>query len=95
MDVVAGLPQLQELIKRIITVAGGLVFFGMTVMLVVAWIRFLTSGGEPKLVQSAWQTFTWALLGILFLALGWLLLLLIQAFTGADVTHFKLEFPTP
>lgn len=90
-----GIIQLQKLFLRLLEVAGALVFIALTVMLVVAGIKFLTSGGEAKPIQSASLTMTWAILGILFLALAWISLLLIKAFTGADVTSFSLMFPTP
>lgn len=89
----AGLIQFQELIQRIINLSVGAAFLALTVMLVIAAIKFLTSGGEPKPLQSATQTVTWALLGILFLAIAWLILKLIEAFTGVQVTKFCLGFP--
>ena len=53
--------------------------------------KYLTSGGEPKAVQQAHQTVTFALLGVVFMALAWLLLQLIHAFTGIDVTIFDIK----
>jgi hypothetical protein len=89
----AGLDQLQDLIQRTINLSVGGAFIVLTMMLVVAGIKYLTSGGEPKALNSANNTLTWALLGILFLAIGWLLLRLIAAFTGVEVTQFCLGFP--
>lgn len=89
----AGIKQLQELFTRIINLSVPLAFIALTVMLVYAGIKFITSGGEPKSLQSASGTITWALLGILFLVLAWLILNLIQAFTGVQVTQFCLGFP--
>lgn len=89
----AGVLQLQDLVQRIINLSIEAAFIILTIMLVVAGIKFLTSGGEPKAISSASGTITWALLGMLFLAIGWLILLLIKAFTGVDVTHFCLGFP--
>lgn len=89
----AGVIQLQELITRIINLSVGLAFIVLAVLLAYAGIRFLTSGGEPKAIQTASMTITWALLGILFLALVWIILKLIQAFTGVNVTQFCIGFP--
>ena len=89
----AGAVQLQELIQRIINLSVGLAFIVLLIMLVVSGIRFLTSGGESKGLNQASKTLTWALLGILFLVLAWLVLRLIEAFTGVPVTKFCLGFP--
>lgn len=85
----AGLAELELVFGNIISVVVGLSFIILVVMLVLAGIKYITSSGEPKAVQQAHLTVTWALLGILFLAISWLLLQLIQAFTGIEVTVFN------
>lgn len=87
-----GLDQLQQLIQRIINLSVGLAFVALLVMLIVGGIKYLTSGGEPKPLSSANNTLTWAILGIVFLVIIWLILLLIKAFTGVDVTKFCIGF---
>lgn len=87
----AGLAELEQLFGNLISVVVGIAFIVLVVMLVFAGIRYITSSGEPKSVQQAHLTITWALLGILFLAISWLLLLLIQAFTGIEVTVFNIR----
>ncbi|MBI3485845.1 hypothetical protein HY025_02765 [Candidatus Daviesbacteria bacterium] len=88
----ANLVHLQQLIQRIINISVGLAFIALTVVLVYTGILFLTSGGDSKATQNAYNSLTWSLLGILFLALAWLILLLIKAFTGVNVTQFCLGF---
>ncbi len=88
----AGALQLQELIQRIINLSVPIAFMVLTIMLIVTGIKYLTSGGEPKAIQSASASLTWAFLGIVFLAIAWLILLLIEAFTGAKITQFCLGF---
>lgn len=88
----AGLQQLQALFQRILNISVASAFIVLTIMLLVAGFKFLTSGGEQKGLGSAQQTITWALLGILFLAISWLVLLLIEAFTGVKLTTFCLGF---
>ncbi len=87
----AGLDQISGLFTAIVKAATGLAFVAVLVILVVASIKFLTSGGEPKAVASARDAVTWALLGILFMAIAWLILQLIQAFTGVKVTIFDIK----
>jgi len=57
----------------------------------MAGFKYLTSGGEPKAIQSAHHTLTWALLGIFFMIIAWLILQLIFSFTGIDVTVFNIK----
>lgn len=90
----AGVLQIQELLTRMINISVVIAFMALTFWLGWSAIKlFITSGGEPKAVQQAWQSVTWAFLGIMFLILGWLVLSLIQAFTGVQVTTFCIGFP--
>lgn len=89
----AGITQIQELILRIINLSVPAAFIVLTVVLFYAGIRFLTSGDEAKPRQAAGMAITWAFLGILFLVLAWLILRLVEAFTGVPVTQFCLGFP--
>lgn len=86
----AGLIQLEILFKQIINIFVGLSFIALVIMLFWAGVRFLTSGGEPNAVKAASQTVTWALLGMLFLVIAWLILQLIKTFTGIDITFFDV-----
>lgn len=88
----AGITQLQEIVQRLINVVVGLAFIVLTIVLVWAGIKFLTSTGDPKQIQQAYDVITWALIGMLLMALAWLILLLIEAFTGVKVTNFCLGF---
>lgn len=89
----AGVLQLQELFTRIINLSVGIAFIALLIVLAWASIKFLTSGGDAKAIGQASQAITWGLLGILFLVLVWLILQLIKAFTGVDVTTFCIGFP--
>lgn len=90
-DTAAGLKQIEDVFTNVISVIVGLGFIVTLVMLIWAGFKYLTSGGEPKAVQAAHQTVTWALLGILFLAIAWLVLKLVEAFTGVPVTGFNIR----
>lgn len=88
----AGVNDLQNLFARILNISVGFAFIALLVVLLFAGIKFLTSGGDTKAIQGASQTVTWGLLGMLFLVVAWLVLQLIHAFTGIDVTKFCLNF---
>ncbi|MBI2018222.1 hypothetical protein HYS96_00810 [Candidatus Daviesbacteria bacterium] len=87
----AGLDQIEQVFTSVISVMVGLGFVALLVLLVLAGFKYLTSGGEQKAVQQAHLTVTWALLGILFMAIAWLLLQLIENFTGIKVTTFDIK----
>ena len=91
----AGLSEIETVFTNVISVVVGLGFITLLVMLVMAGIQYLTSGGEPKAVQAAHQTVTWAFLGIVFMAIAWLVLQLIKVFTGIDVTSFNIRILNP
>lgn len=88
----AGVLQLQELITRIINIVVALSFIALTVVLFYGGIRFIMSRGEPKNLEAAREMIIWAIFGIVFLALAWLILLLIKVFTGVEVTKFCIGF---
>lgn len=87
----AGLQEIETVFSSVLSVVVGLGFIATLVLLIFAGIKYITSGGEPKAIQQAHLTVTWALLGILFLAIAWIILQLIQAFTGIEVTTFNIR----
>lgn len=91
---VPGLFEFQNLIGDFIKISVGLAFMAVTVIIVVSGIRWMTSGGDQKKVAGAQAAITWAVGGIGFLVLAWIVLLIIQAVTGAQLTKFDLTFPS-
>lgn len=87
----AGIPLIEYMFARVVCVTVPLGYIALLVILIIAGFKYLISGGEPKAISSAHQTVTWGILGILFLAIAWLILLLIQNFTGVKVTQFTLS----
>lgn len=87
----AGLTQFEDLFQNLISIVVGLGFVAVLVMLIWAGFKYLMSGGDQKSIQQAHQVVTWALLGMFFMALAWLILQLIKAFTGVDVTIFNIK----
>lgn len=88
----AGPQQLLELVQRLINISVSLGFLLLTIMLFWGGIKYLTSGGDPKKLGEAHQTLTWALLGILFMVFAWLILKLLDNFTGVPITQFCIGF---
>lgn len=59
-------------------------------MVIFSGIRLITAGADPKAFASAWSTFTWAIIGLVLLSAAWLILVIIENFTGAPVTKFGI-----
>lgn len=60
-------------------------------MIVLAGARLLMAGSDPKAYAAAWSTFTWAVIGLILLAVAWLIIILIQRFTGTTgITNFGI-----
>lgn len=87
----AGLEEIEQVVANVISVIVGLGFVATLIMLIMAGFKYLTSAGEPKAISSAHQAVTWALLGVVFMAIAWLILQLIHAFTGINVTVFDIK----
>ncbi|MBI2019649.1 hypothetical protein HYS95_03215 [Candidatus Daviesbacteria bacterium] len=87
----AGLNDFEALVGNVISVIVGLGFVATLIFVIMTGLKYLTSGGEPKALQSAHMTLTWALLGLLFMALAWIILQLIESFTGIKVTVFDIK----
>lgn len=90
MNAPAGIQQLQDLVLRIINLSVGFAFIVLTLALIYGGFKYLTSGGDQKALPAAKQTITYGIIGIVLMALAWIILLLIEAFTGIEVTKFNL-----
>ena len=71
-----------------ITAFAGVVLF---IVLISAGFTFLFSGGDAKKLEKAKNTFTYALIGMVVIISAYLIIQLIQTFTGANVTEFNLN----
>lgn len=87
----AGLTEIENIFSSLISVIVSLGFIVMLVMIVMAGFKYLTSGGEPKALQAAHHALVWAILGVVFMAVAWLILQLIFNFTGINVTIFNIK----
>lgn len=81
-----------EIFEGILSAAipfAGIVLF---VMLVIGGFQFLTSGGDPKKAGAARNTLTYAIIGIVLVALAYLILVIISEFTGVEgILNFEIR----
>jgi len=76
-----------NVLQIIVTVAGLAFLF----MFISGGYKYLFSGSEPKAVASASATLTSAIVGLIGVIASWLILKLIQDFTGINITIFKIQ----
>lgn len=81
------------LFQRVISYALGFAGIVLFILLLVAGFKYITSGGDPKAVEGARKTLTYAIAGLLVILLSYLVLVLIKEITGVDVTNFNVVLP--
>lgn len=88
----ASLTGLEGVFSKVISLAigfGGIVFF---IMFIVGGFNYLTAGGNPQAVEGAKKTLTYAIGGLVLIALSYLILRLISDFTGIQgILNFKIQ----
>lgn len=65
--------------------------FASFIMLIASGFKFITAQGDPKAMMSARTSIFWAIAGLAFLIIGWLVLQFIEQFTGVSITIFRLD----
>lgn len=78
-----------SVVRSLLALAGITLF----IMLLLGGFRYITSGGDPKGIEGAQKTITYAIIGLVVILLAFLVLVLIRAITGVDVTQFNVVLP--
>lgn len=86
---VATIQGIECVIQSLLNPLPALIALAAVIMIIMAGIRIINAGSEPKALAAAWASFTYAIIGLILLAVVWLALVLIKNFTGADVTNLK------
>lgn len=92
VDTALGLNCLPTYFGNILQAMIPLIGFIAFLMLMFGGFRILTSAGDAKGLEAGKQTLTLAIVGIVLAIGSWLILLVIQNITGAQVTQFKFSF---
>jgi len=86
----------EQVFANILTIATSLAGIAAFVVLIMGGFKWMTSGGDPKKMESAKQSITYAFIGLVCLILIWLILLFLQQFTGIPgLTIFTIPKKTP
>jgi len=91
----ATLKDLEGLFGNVISFVLGFAGITLFIMLLVGGFQFITAGGDPKAVEGAKKTLTYAIIGIVAIAASFLILRFISVFTGVDVTQFRIFGTNP
>lgn len=86
----ATIGDLQTLFKNAVSAILALAGIVLFILLLTGGIKFITSGGDPKAVEGAKKTITYAIGGLVVILLSYLILVFIQKITGAQVTQFNV-----
>lgn len=89
-DEVATLRGITCLIGNLLRPLPAIIALAALAMVIMAGIRLVSAGADPKAYASAMQTFQWAIIGLILLSGAWLILILIERLTGAPITQFGL-----
>lgn len=91
---VATIQGLECLIANALTVFIALIGLAAFVMVMIAAFRYLLSGGNTKGTEQARNTVTYAIIGIVVALSAFIILNLLTAFTGVDLTKFSIPRDT-
>lgn len=78
------------LIYRLLAFLPPLILLVAVLFIIYAGFQMITGADDPKQVQTAQQTITYAIIGIVGLGISWMVLVLIENFTGAPVTNLNI-----
>ncbi len=84
---IQGLEGIITNILNIIIPAVGII---LLIMLIVGGFQYITSGGEAEPTAKAKKTLTAALEGLLIVLAAWIIIRLLEEFTGLDLHTFRI-----
>ncbi len=86
----AQLSQLENVFENIVKAALGFAGIALFILLLSGGLKYIFSGGDPKAVDAAQKTITYAIGGLVLVLCSYLILVLIYKITGVNVTQFKI-----
>ena len=93
IDSVLTIQGFEYIFNNIVSVIFPLAGIVLFIILLMGGLKFITAGGEPPKIEEARKTLTFAIAGIVLIALSFLILKVIQEITGVNVTEFKIFQP--
>ena len=87
----AQLGDLEVVFARVLTVALSLAGIAFFVMILIGGYRYLTAGDNPKNAEAAQKTLTFAVVGFVLVVASWLIIQIIEEFTGLNLSVFQID----
>lgn len=91
---VATIQCLVPLFRNIVVAVMQLVGVGLFIMIIIGGFTMIMSGGNPKQLEQAKGTLTYAILGVVLIVLAYLIIQLISTITGVPNLN-RFEIPSP
>jgi hypothetical protein len=88
----AQISDLEVVFALVVRSALGFAGIAVFIMLLVGGFKYLTSAGNPKATEAASKTITYAIAGLVLVALSYLILLIIHTITGAEILNFRVSY---
>ncbi len=88
----APLTGLEGIFGNIVSLAIGFAGIAFFIMFLVGGFQYLTAGGNPQQAEGARKTLTYAIFGLIFIVLAYLILKFIASLTGVgSILQFKIS----
>lgn len=87
------LTALEDIFGNVLAAAIPLALIVLFVFLMLGGIKYISSGDSPEKAAGARNTLTWAIYGMLFLSLAYLFIRILEAFTGVNLSEFRIFQP--
>ena len=81
---------LEAMVANILNIIIGLAGVVLLLMLIGGGFGYITSGGDKEKAAKAKNTLTYAILGLLVILGAWLIIRLIEEFTGLNLHTFEI-----
>lgn len=81
---------LEAMVANILNIIIGLAGVVLLLMLIGGGFGYITSGGDKEKAAKAKNTLTYAILGLLVILGAWLIIRLIEEFTGLNLHIFQI-----
>ena len=89
-DDVYRIQDLEGIIAKILGLVMPIVGVLLLVTLIAGGFQYITSGGEVEQAQKAKKTLTYAFFGLIVVLGAWLIIRLLEEFTGLNLTTFTI-----
>jgi len=89
-DYVHHIKDIEVIIGNVLGIIIPIVGVLLLIMLIAGGFQYITSGGEVEQANKAKKTLTYAFFGLMVVLGAWLIIRLLEDFTGLNLTNFTI-----